>query len=443
VRTWFGQRRPEVSVVVVVHNIPREAPRTLLSLSAAYQRHIKAEDYEVIVVDNGSSPPLDPNFVRGLKGNFRLIRIDPATPSPARAVNRGLAAARGAVIGVMIDGARIATPGLLHFARHGAGLYQTAVVAAPGWYLGYDFQRWAMLAGYDQAREDALLASIDWPRDGYRLFEIGTLDESSVEGWLLPLAESNALFMRRELWDALHGLDERFDFPGGGLVNLDIYERALEHPDCQRVLLLGEGTFHQMHGGVATNRHPEQMPGSWAKWHAQYEQIRGRPYSIPSPRRPPTYLGTLPRPALAHFVRSAVAPIRGHTDLTLGHTFDPALWSLYPPVPAADPTIAALIALAQRQFHLGRYPAAVSIARLIRERAPDEPEPQRLLSLVACGLDQGHPMEGEYFLALGEAYKLLGDNERAAFNYRKALSFDDNLVAAQQGLAALSAAGAD
>lgn len=442
-RTWFGRRRPEVSIIVVVYNIPREAPRTLLSLSAAYQRHINAKDYEVIVVDNGSSPPLDPNIVRGLKGNFRLIRIDPAPSSPAHAVNRGLAAASSDVIGVMIDGARIATPGLLHFARHGARLYETAVVAVPGWYLGYDFQRWAMLAGYDQAREDALLACIDWPWDGYRLFEIGTLDESSVEGWLLPLAETNALFMRRELWRALHGLDERFDYPGGGLVNLDIYARALELPNCQRVLLLGEGTFHQVHGGVATNRHPEQMPASWAKWHEQYEQIRGRPYSIPSPSRPPTYLGALPRPALAHFVRSAVAPIRGHTELTLGRTFDPELWSLHPPVPAADPTIAALIELAHQQFRLGRYPAAVSIARLIRERAPNEPEPQRLLSLVACGLDQGHPIEGEYFLALGTAYQLLGDKEHAAFNYRKALTFDRNLVAAHQGLATLGMPGAD
>jgi glycosyltransferase involved in cell wall biosynthesis len=437
VRTWFGQRRPEVSVVTVVHNIPREAPRTLLSLSAAYQRHINAEDYEVIVVDNGSSPPLDPKLLRGLKGNFRLIRIDPAPPSPAHAVNRGLAAARGEVIGVMIDGARIATPGLLHFARHGAGLYDAAVVAVPGWYLGYDFQRWAMLAGYDQAREDALLASIDWPQDGYRLFEIGTLDESSVEGWLLPIAESNALFMRREWWNALQGLDERFDFPGGGLVNLDVYARALEIPNSHRVLLLGEGTFHQLHGGIATNKHPEQFPASIAKWFEQYEQLRGRPYSIPNPSRPPTYLGTLPRAALAHFVRAAVAPIRGHTDLTLGPAFDQQLWSLHPPVPAADPMIAALIRLAQEQFRLGRYPAALSIARLIRERAPDEPEPQRLLSLVACGLDQGHPMEGEYFLAVGQAYQLLGDSERAAFNYRKALTFDRNLVGAQQGLATL------
>ena len=105
-------RQPEISVVVVVHNMAREAPRTLYSLSAAYQQHITADEYEVIVVDNGSSPPLDPKVLDGLAGNFRLIRLDPAPPSPARAINRGLAEARGDVIGVMIDGARIVTPGI-------------------------------------------------------------------------------------------------------------------------------------------------------------------------------------------------------------------------------------------------------------------------------------------------------------------------------------------
>ena len=71
-----------------------------------------------------------------------LGHIDPAQASPVQAVNRGIAEARGKVIGVMIDGARMVTPGLLHFARHGAAMYDRAVVASIGWFLGCDDQRW-------------------------------------------------------------------------------------------------------------------------------------------------------------------------------------------------------------------------------------------------------------------------------------------------------------
>lgn len=67
-----------VSVIVVAYNIPREINRTLHSLSPAYQRDIAAEDYEVLVVDNGSVPPLDREFVASFGANFRLIRIDDA-----------------------------------------------------------------------------------------------------------------------------------------------------------------------------------------------------------------------------------------------------------------------------------------------------------------------------------------------------------------------------
>ena len=101
------ERKPSVSVVVVIYNMAREAPRTLYSLSAAYQRHINADDYEVIVIDNGSSPPFDPKVIEGLTGRFRLIRINPAPPSPAHAINRGIAEAQGEIVGVMIDGARV------------------------------------------------------------------------------------------------------------------------------------------------------------------------------------------------------------------------------------------------------------------------------------------------------------------------------------------------
>ena len=299
------ERKPDVSVVVVIYNIPREAPRTLYSLSAAYQRHIGSDDYEVIVVDNGSTPPVDLQAIEGLSGNFRLIRIDHALPSPAQALNRGLAEARGDIIGVMIDGARVATPGLLHFARHGARLYDKAVVATLGWYLGPDFQWRSMESGYDRAREDALLESIDWPDDGYRLFEIGSMDESSVDGWFKPIAESNALFLRRQFWELLGGLDERFDSPAGGLLNLDTYNRALEWPDAQLVVLLSEATFHQLHGGTNTNIPLAGQHENWTHWGAQYASIRGRPYEIAKPKHPPTCLGTFPQPMLARFAQAA------------------------------------------------------------------------------------------------------------------------------------------
>ncbi len=72
------------------------------------------------------------------------------------------------------------------------------------------------------------------------------MDESSVDGWLAPISESNGLFMRRATWELFGGLDERFDSPGGGIINLDTFRRAAELSDAELVVLLGEGTFHQL-----------------------------------------------------------------------------------------------------------------------------------------------------------------------------------------------------
>src|SRR5437879_7615949 len=92
-KAFLRRKRVGLSIVVVAYNMPRELPRTLLSLSANYQRHVHADDYEIIVVDNSSTPPVDRSVIDGLRGNFHLIRIDPAPPSPAHAVNRGIAEA--------------------------------------------------------------------------------------------------------------------------------------------------------------------------------------------------------------------------------------------------------------------------------------------------------------------------------------------------------------
>src|SRR5688572_3733292 len=100
-------RKPEDSVVVVVYNMPREAPRMLHSLSADYRRGIDRDDYELLGVENGSHPPFVRSTIPDLGDSVHLLRVETAPRSPAQAVNRGLAEARGGVIGVMIDGARI------------------------------------------------------------------------------------------------------------------------------------------------------------------------------------------------------------------------------------------------------------------------------------------------------------------------------------------------
>lgn len=45
---------PALSVVVVSYNMRRELPRTLCTLGAKYQQNVVQDDYEVILVDNGS-----------------------------------------------------------------------------------------------------------------------------------------------------------------------------------------------------------------------------------------------------------------------------------------------------------------------------------------------------------------------------------------------------
>jgi glycosyltransferase involved in cell wall biosynthesis len=284
------RRPPSISVVVVVFDMARELPRTLRSLSPGHQRDMKADEYEVIVVDNGSPQPVDPDLVAGFGGRLRLERIEPAPPSPARAANHGLRLAAGDLLGLVVDGARLASPGLLAEARRAACLAPRPIITAPAFHLGPVRHMQAAEAGYDQTAEDRLLAESGWEADGYRLFEISTLAGSWGRGLFGPAGESSSLFCPRAVWHELGGLDERFGLPGGGLVNHDVYRRACALQGVELIVLLGEGTFHQFHGGAATTRRH-----SWDEMHAEYQAITGRPHQPPG--NPPVYVGPA-RPGL-------------------------------------------------------------------------------------------------------------------------------------------------
>ncbi len=287
----------------------REVPRTLRSLSPGYQRGIGAAEYEVILVDNGSPRPVDASVVDAFGGNLRSERIDPAPPAPARAANRGIELARGDVVGLLIDGARMASPGLLARALLAFRLAEKPVVATIGFHLGATRHMDAAAAGYDQRAEDELLASLDWERDGYRLFSAATLAASSARGWFGPMGESNGLFMRASTWRELGGLDEGFSLPGGGLSNHDLFRRACELPDATLVVLLGEATFHQIHGGAATSGRI-----GWEEMHAEYVARRGRAYSPPTNER--LYLGSVPATTLEHMELSAARARESRSGLS-------------------------------------------------------------------------------------------------------------------------------
>ncbi len=278
-RAWKNPLRlmrrpsPALSVVVAFRNMAREAPRTLYTLSAQYQIGVRVEDYEVVAVDAGSTTPMDPKLVQSFGSNFRLVQA-PDDPSPARAINRAAIEARGRAVAVTIDGARMLSPGVIQHTLRALKAFDNPVVATLAWHLGHKPQNHAMQDGYDQVAEDKLLNSVNWRSDGYELFNIA------------------CLAVRRSAWNQLGGLNEQFKTPGGGYVNLDFYREACEKLN-ELVLLLGEGTFHQFHGGVATNVPIACHPGK--TFREEYRKIRGREFE--NPRTKAQFIGHLPAQA--------------------------------------------------------------------------------------------------------------------------------------------------
>jgi cephalosporin hydroxylase/glycosyltransferase involved in cell wall biosynthesis len=283
----------ELSVVVVLHDMRREGERTLHSLSRAYQEGIEDLDYEVVVVENGSAmqQKLGARKVRGFGPQFRYLDLgDQATPSPAHAINRGIDVARGEVIALMVDGAHLLSPGVLRFGMLGVRSHEPAIVATQQWYVGPGQQNTTVLEGYDSEFEDALFERIDWPRDGYRLFEIGHF--ISDRDWFDGIWESNCVFMPRRLLEQAGCMDEGFSMPGGGFTNLDIYERVGATPGVNVVTILGEASFHQVHGGTTTNESATGNGGGLVPaYREHYAQRRNRPHRWTG--KPLHYVGSM------------------------------------------------------------------------------------------------------------------------------------------------------
>jgi len=267
-----------LSVIVNFYNMQREAARTLTSLSRDYQRGATDLAYEVLCIDNGSSPPLDQAWIESFGPQFRLVRPSRQLTSPCAALNEAALQARGEYLAVMIDGAHLLTPGVFQEARLAWQEHPDTVVAVRHWFVGGD-QRWLAMAGYNQEQEDRLFDRIRWPVNGYDLFRIGAPIGENPEPWFDGLSESNCLMLPTALYDRIGGFDEAFNQAGGGFANLDLWHRASQAASGPLVSLVGEASFHQFHGGTTTNVDDVEKDLRVRAYANAYRTLRGRDYA--------------------------------------------------------------------------------------------------------------------------------------------------------------------
>ena len=289
------ENRGRLSIVVNFYNNRREARNTLYSLTRGYQRDADSISYEVIALDNGSGQPLIESDVLSFGPEFRYCFMPTQSVSPVEAINAACRAASGDRVMVIIDGAHIVTPGIIRLAQEAFERFASPFVATVPLQLGPTKQNLAVQQGYNQQIEDQLLVASGWKENGYRLFAASASFADDSGGWYGQLFESSCFAMRKTDYLRLGGFDEQFQSPGGGMANLDLFQRALHDRELDYVLLLGEATFHQVHGGVSTSVPMDQHP--WDEFHREYQAIRGKRF-VRIPRRP-TFIGEVSAEASA------------------------------------------------------------------------------------------------------------------------------------------------
>lgn len=281
-------KKTGLSVIANFFNMHREASRTLYSLAREYQNLDDQTNYEVLAIDHGSSDPLIPDEVTSFGPQFTYHYVKTEKQSPCDAINGFVTNARFDNIMILIDGARILSPGIINLMFDALEGFAHPFIYTLGMHLGAKPQNYLINEGYNQSVEDQLLESIDWKRNGYSLFSVSSLALSSKRGFFSKLSESNCFAIRKADFIKAGMYQPEFRSPGGGLCNLELFTRLNAADWIQPVMLLGEATFHQFHGGVATNVPIEQHP--WAAMEREYAQIVGERYR--QTFRPPLYLGS-------------------------------------------------------------------------------------------------------------------------------------------------------
>lgn len=265
-----------LSIIVVSFQMRRQISNTVRSLLPPLQE-VRAEvPYEIIVVDNGSTDP--PTYLADLE-NVSVIEMKNPTMSPGPAINFGVAVSQGTFVGLIPDGARMVSPGLIAGALKVLQEDENSIVGTYAYHLGNEPQQKSVATGYSTKTEEALLSRSGWTQNSTVLFDISVLEDDRFFPGTLP-PESTATFLSRDVCDGLRGMNETFRTPGGGLVNHDFWMRCCAYKRSSITMLSTEGTFHQVHGGVSTN----SAESKWGMFEQEFESITGAKYQEPRVR---------------------------------------------------------------------------------------------------------------------------------------------------------------
>jgi len=193
-------------------------------------------------------------------------------------------------------------------------------------------------------------------------------------------------------------------------------------PDLESELAAANQAIENLIKEVAANesRANALSENAW-RWVFRYRRVRQQ------------YLGPVSK-ALRRLTRGGSPAVAGHTNGTSAAAL----------VDQSDATLNQLLALTRTELRHGRNNAAASIAQLVADRFPGNPQAQRLVALVESVERNGHPtpaQSAQQYLALGQAHYLLGENDAAAANYQTALTFNPDLPDAHSGLAAIKLPG--
>lgn len=274
------------TTIVIFFNGRREAQRTLHTLSSEYQ-NINSDLYNVLVLDSGSSEPLIQSEIEAFGPNFTYKYVQSNYPSPIEALRLGLELCETPYINVCIDGARMLSPGIFNYFLDILNIDSDPFVITTGFHIGKYHQNFSILEGYNQNIEDELLDYLDWQNNGYRLFNISTLKQDGYS-FFSRLAESNCFFVKTETLKSI-GFNPGFISKGGGLINLSVFRDLIEIKKLNTYHLVGEATFHQFHGGAASNISMEDHPVQ--EYKEEYRNIMGKEFI--SPKYSPIYYGEI------------------------------------------------------------------------------------------------------------------------------------------------------